>query len=199
MSYKINLNLGWFAWLLPVVMFLIFGVPQLQQMWKAHLKTQSTYANYENELNSLKLIEKPSKAEEIRIEVLEKITVQQKKASRSQNKTIYQTIGLVMLLLLMFAVFGYDSWKLKNNKWQNYTIQQGGHFNDYSFDAVAQKISWSPINSGGSNFVTHKLKTVNSNKITIKKTGTLNIIGLTFLLIGLNYIFFEFLFVYQNN
>ncbi|RZS93619.1 hypothetical protein EV197_2199 [Aquimarina brevivitae] len=180
-------------------MFFVFGVPQLYEMWERHQQIETVTLRHELELDALMTLESPSKADQIRIETLNKIISQRNKAALSKDKTIYQTIGLVFFLGLMFVVFAIDRRKLKQTKQIQYQVEDSAQFDDPSFDTVAQQTSWNPLHPGGSNFVSHKLKKIDSNRIKVKKTGTMNIIGWTFLLIGFNYIFFEFLFAYQTD
>ncbi len=66
-------------------------------------------------------------------------------------------------------------------------------------DELALKISWEPLKKGGSNFRTHKIKEIDTNKLELVPTVGLKIFVNLFLAIGVGTLSFFLFFVYENN
>ncbi len=192
MNHKINLDLGYITWLIPLLLFLVFGVPELIHKWEVRKQKTEQVEEFENELEQLLVLKSLDKHQTRRIAFLNTMISNQKRAIRNENKIYLQTGGLLLLLLIMFVVMGVDGARMRSLKVNDPGWERMQEFSDPQYDEIANRISWSPAKSGGSTFVSHKIKQLSSSVLKVKGTSTLKIFGWTFLLVGLHYLIIEF-------
>lgn len=60
-------------------------------------------------------------------------------------------------------------------------------------DSVAGKTYWQPMRGGGANFQTHRLLTLNQDKLLLKSSGQIKAFFMVFVLVGLNSMIFSLL------
>lgn len=196
MSYKLNIKFSWLIFIIPLLPILIFGVPEIYSKIENHYERINVLKERTQELEALKKIKDPERGISIKIKSLATQLKWERRSLNGSAKIFLQTAGLLVVLAGMFLIMGWESSKMKNLKLKNNDWSPAQDFSDPANDTIAQQIDWSPANSGGSNFVSHKIKQVSSTLLKVKKTSTLNLFGGVFFLAGLNYVLLAYYFAY---
>ncbi|MEN7551630.1 hypothetical protein AAG747_27190 [Rapidithrix thailandica] len=186
-----NTNLGLIVWIIPLGMFLSFGIPHIQTRIDQRKQTQLELQELQEELAELKRIENPDTRQKARTTTLEMSIELRKNSIRFENKVYLQVGGMLVVLFTVLLIMGVSSAKV-NAQNKNMVGFEQDVFDIPEYDPIAQKTSWHSLKSGGSNFVTHKVKQVSPHVLKVKRTSAFKAFGWGFLLIGLNYLFFHF-------
>lgn len=189
---KINLNSSWLFLLIPIGIVIFIVIPELKDTYTVFQNQEIKHQQNVARLDSLKLLEKPTTRIKNEIKRLEISVPISERGIERQRYTYYKTGGMLAVLVFMFTGMFGSSYlaKLKktapNNKVIDFSFENQNH------DAIGREISWSAVESSGSNFLSERLKkTALGYKIT--SSGTMKFISWSFLLIGLNYVAWSFI------
>ncbi len=185
-------TLLYFILLLVPIYFLVTKITPLMQR---SLETSSTMQiekiAAQKSLDSLVSIKNKSSYQLNRIEYYKKRVAFYNRMGAQTSTHVYSMLSMVIILVLGFSILFL--FKKKTSKRLSLSKRQANYndFSDYNLDSIGQQISWEPNYNGGANFMISELIQVNPNLIKIKSTNAFKMFIWLFLLLAINFTFFE--------
>ncbi|WP_141402430.1 hypothetical protein [Sediminicola luteus] len=183
---KMNLNLGWLVVIIPLGLLIFVVFPEIQDKYEDYASRKATHEAKVVVLDSLLNLAQPSTRD---LNEIRKLETQVRVHGIVLTKERFLGLklgGMFVVFIFMFGgMFLSGIWlNRKKNAAQNRQITF--HYEDPSSDAIGQAISWVAISSGGSNFLSERLKKT-SRGFTIVSSSKMKFMAWGFFLVGLNW------------